>query len=92
MKYDAEFRKWLISTKGISLKGAGDLVSRCRRVERDLKLSLDSSLHSKDGMEKIQAKIRLNAAKMASEGADQGQLVTSLKGAVRRYWEYLANH
>lgn len=51
------FRHWLTAKKKMPNKVAGDTISRCRKVERLLHLSMDSALSSQESADR--AYIRL---------------------------------
>jgi hypothetical protein len=52
------FRSWLVCIKGLQSKPAGDVVSRCRRVERILGISLDIVLVAQDGCSNLIEELR----------------------------------
>ncbi len=88
---DAErFRSWLARGKGYSDKVVANQVSRCRRVERELGLSLDASVNTDAGLDSVIVRIREEILTDASDKSRrEGQ--ASLISATRRYAEFLAS-
>lgn len=83
------FRSWLVHDKGYPAAVVSNHVSRCRRVERELALSLDASVNTDAGLEGVVDRIREEILTYASDkGRREGQ--ASLISATRRYAEFLA--
>ena len=76
------FRSWLAYNEGLTVESAGSYVSYCRRVERDLKLSLDEWLVTGDRLEVVITRIGVVIPSKKSQG--------NLQTATRRYCHFLA--
>lgn len=82
------FRSWLVNDKLYSERVASNAVSRCRRVERDLSLSLDASVSIEAGLAGVIDRIGQEILADATEKSRrEGQ--ASLISATRRYAEFL---
>ena len=75
------FRSWLYLEQGLTHESAGSYVSYCRRVERDLVLSLDSTVRTQQGLESVLRQIETTIPSRKSAG--------NLQSAVKRYSEFL---
>jgi len=83
-----QFRLWLVQHKRYSPRVRSDALSRCRRVERALLLSLDQSVKSQGELENVIQRIREEILIEASDKSrKEGQ--ASLFHAVKRYHEFL---
>ncbi len=84
------FGSWLSRHKGYSDRVVANQVSRCRRVERELGLSLDASVNTDAGLDTVIDRIREEILTDASDKSRrEGQ--ASLIAATRRYAEFLAS-
>ena len=82
------FRSWLVHDKRYSDKAVSSVLSQCRRVERELGLSLDAAVSTGSGLESVIERIRNEILVNASDKTrSEGQ--ASLFAAVRRYHEFL---
>ena len=82
------FRSWLVHDRSFSGGAASSHVSLCRRVERELALSLDESVQTNAGLEGVIDRIREEILTVAPDKTRrEGQ--ASLFSAVRRYAEFL---
>lgn len=83
------FRSWLLLVNGHSAGTASSYASLCRRVERDLALSLDASVATAAGLAGVIERIRDEMLPNASaKSRREGQ--ASLVSATRRYAEFLS--
>lgn len=83
------FRSWLLLVKRYSEGTASSHVSLCRRVERDLALSLDESVATAAGLAGVIERIRDEMLPNASaKSRREGQ--ASLSSATRRYAEFVS--
>ena len=89
MVNEREFRQWLTETKGFKQKSAGDILSRCRRVERVLGISLREELSQPADVEDIRQKLRQNQAAYLDPKTNPIYAVAVLQRAVNLYGEYL---
>jgi len=83
----SSFREFLVA-HGIAERTAGDYVSRCRRIERELKVSLDSETRTISSFVRLIKRIRFLYRPAESEGFAAGSVASQLTGAVRRYAEF----
>ena len=91
--HEYEFRTWLEHKKRITPRPISDYVSRCKRVERNLKISLDEEFKKDGGYSTM--KLLANADDSAlssrlkfSEGAVIERGLASLRSAVNTYFEF----
>ena len=95
--YDLNFREFL-QNKGISSRPISDALSRCRRVENCLKLNLDNEYRKDKGKSLIELLTytlddQKNNVPALEElnfepGANIKNGMSSLKNAVKRYFEF----
>lgn len=85
------FRSWLMNTyesertgAHLSKRPAGDAVSRCRRVEKVLRIDLDASLEADGQSGGLARTVEASVARFRIHG-DEGSGVRSLLSAVRLY-------
>ena len=83
------FRSWLINDRGLSRGAAFSYVSLCRRVERDLALSLDASVRTDVGLDSVISRIQEEILTDAPPESRRA-VHASLMSATRRYAEFLA--
>jgi len=89
MKKTESFRSWLLANNRYTINAASSVLSRCRRVERDLALSLDASVRTSFGYAEVVARIQEELLTNESDKTrKEGQ--ASLVSATRRYADFLA--
>ncbi len=79
---------WLIRNKHLGEKPSGDVLSRCRRVERILHISLENEVHPHDRLEKVLERIRKETGSYLKPGSNQQYVVSQLRRAAILYAEY----
>lgn len=84
---DENFKKWLVEN-GMGNKSANDVLSRCRRVEKVLEVSLNTSVKSTKDAEKMAAIIREKQSKFFGAKTKTVYAVAVIVRAVKLYGEY----
>lgn len=82
------FREWLIKN-GLSEKVAGDYVSRCKRIERDLLLKLSEFAQPEEKYHVLMFQIRSYAIATANNKSSAETLTATLRKSARMFFEYL---
>lgn len=83
-----EFRSWLISEKKLSTKVAGDIVSRCKRVERRLEVQLLAEFESNESFSALMRAIG-DSCKLDCQTSDQAyNRAYALRHGVRKLLEF----
>lgn len=83
------FRKWLIEDKGFSTKVAGDVISRCRRLDKQVLSSLDEAVLSPQSYLVALKDINTYAIDMNQEKKKETLLINTLRVAMKKYCEYI---
>ncbi len=83
-------KNWLISEKNFEKKSAGDVVSRCRRIERILEISLDTSANTPEGLHHVATRLKGEASTYLKPDVNKVYAVAVLRRAATLYSEYLA--
>lgn len=83
----SSFREFLIA-RGVAERTAGDYVSRCNRIERELKVSLDSETRTVENFVTLIKRIRFRYRPAERAGFAAGSVASQLTSAVRRYAEF----
>lgn len=86
---DVPFREWVMETRGYSLRASGDAVSRCKRVERLLRVNLDTALRSAAGYERLQERVASETEFHLKPGASRRTSVGVLRSAIKLYRAFL---
>lgn len=86
----AGLKNWLISEKNFGKKSAGDVVSRCRRIERILEISLDISVDTPEGLDHIATRLKGESSTYLKPHVNKVYAVAVLRRAATLYSEYLA--
>ena len=82
------FRAWLISSKMMGEKSARDVLSRCGRVEKVIKVSLETAAQTETGIQKVLDTLSTKSSSYLSPKTNAVYAVAVLKRAVRLYYEY----
>jgi hypothetical protein len=85
---DADFRLWLENKRSIKGRYLSDIMSRCRRIERLLDMSLDSAVASEQKLNRAISYLGHNSKTYLRRGADS-KSVSMLRVAVRYYAEFI---
>lgn len=80
---------WLQEEKNMQTKSARDVVSRCKRVERELNISLDEKLGEVDGIDVVITNLDTASSSFLSPKVKKVYALAVLRRAVRLYSEYL---
>ncbi|MGF7411294.1 hypothetical protein [Providencia rettgeri] len=84
-----DFRSWLIQQNKLSIKSAGDIISRCRRLEVEVLDSIDLSVSTPelyaDALKKIKNYAVLNKKTLRA----QYNLTKSYRAALKKYCQYV---
>ncbi|MCD9472917.1 hypothetical protein [Photobacterium phosphoreum] len=83
-----DFREWLIEQKGISRRVAGNIISRCKRLDEEVLGSIDLSVSSVDNY--LSALSMIKSYSLANKSKDSAKyaMSASLRAAIRKYCEY----
>lgn len=83
-------KNWLISEKNFGKKSAGDVVSRCRRIERILEISLDTSANTPEDLHHVATRLKEESSTYLKPDVNKVYAVAVLRRAATLYSEYLA--
>ncbi len=84
-----DFKKWLRREKCLQERSAGSVLSRCRRVERLLGITLDSIVHRPEAVDDVKEWLRREAPSYLQPDAIYwSSSIASLRQAVTLYVEY----
>ena len=88
--YDVEdqFKQWLIVEKKQSKKVAGDIVSRCKRIERELGFGLLESFSSNDAYIDLMRAIRDKFRRPSEQPSAAYSRTSTLRHSVRKLLEF----
>ena len=84
-----EFRKWLIEDKKISHRAAGDILSRCKRLDNIVLDSLQISVSSPESYLIALKEIKEYAVIDKQNKKTQYALTATLRAAMKKYCEYM---
>ncbi|WP_273009191.1 hypothetical protein [Alcanivorax sp.] len=84
----ASFKNWLIDVKGMTPKAAGDVVSRCKRVKRELGASFDDAFRSEDNFVSLMEMIAQYSYRTTADHIAAQRKTATLRTSVRRLLEY----
>lgn len=84
-----EFRQWLIKEKGLSDRVAGDTISRCRRLNKEVIGSIDRSVSSTESYLSALREIGAYSIKNKEKYSSQYTLGSSLRVALKKYCEFI---
>jgi hypothetical protein len=85
---DQGFENWLRTEKRLGAKTCKDVVSRCKRVERALGISLDRTLTSPGRCAKVCDRLNEEVRSFVRAGAQPKHATTALRHATRLYAAY----
>lgn len=80
-----KFRKWLITSAGVSSKSASDCISRCRRVEKELRIDLKDSVSSVDRYKLLMKKVKGYTESRSDSYRSKYAFTATLHAACRKY-------
>lgn len=86
---DAEFVEWLKKKKGYSGRSASDAASRCRRVSRVFKVSLDDALSKEEGFESLRQRVTKETSRLVKSGGSEYSARGAHRLALKLYFEFL---
>jgi hypothetical protein len=86
-----DFREWLTQSYGVSLTVAGDVISRCRRVERLTALELQQAVRRKKSFDALIEALDDSIRAISNISRKRARLAASHRYAVRLYARFLAN-
>jgi hypothetical protein len=86
--FGKDFFRWLTTKKGLRRESAYDVMSRCRRVERTLSISLREIVQSQDALYSLILRIDNEPHAFLKPGSNVQFGVGVLKHAVTCYAEY----
>ena len=84
-----EFRKWLIEDRKLSRRAAGDILSRCKRLDNTVLDSLQISVSSPESYLIALKEIRDYAVIDKQAIKSQYALTATLRAAMKKYCEYM---
>lgn len=84
-----KFREWLIINQGMKRKSAGDVISRCRRIEKILGLSIEDKIQTSDGLDEILFRLDDESSNYLSPDTNKIFAVGVLKRAAKLYQAYI---
>ena len=89
MLKEVEFRSWLLTVYELQPKSACDVLSRCRRIERDFDISLDDTLRTHEGFSSLILKIKDSyTPELTSSKSKPYSITGTLIRACRLYCEF----
>jgi hypothetical protein len=86
------FKNWLLKNKQLGAKQSGDVLSRCRRIERVLNVSLDGTVSSQSKLDALMERLWSEAAEYLRPGANRTTAASQLRSAARLYAEYKSSN
>jgi len=84
-----DFREWLIEDKGLSSRAAGNILSRCKRLDGIVLESLHSSISSPESYLIALKKIKEYAKIEKQSAKTQYTLTATLRAAMKKYCEFI---
>lgn len=84
-----KFEGYLIETFGYSKKVAKDYASRCKRIERDVRVDLSLAVSNAARYEKLLGQIQVYAITVRKEKKSAYSLTAMLRAAAKKYALYL---
>ena len=81
----SSFKLWLKKNFNLSERASSNYVSRCRRVERELNISLKDYLHNKNSYMELMETIKKHSKEKTKTSSSQYALTATLRGAVKKY-------
>ena len=99
---DDEFRSWMEAQGNIQKRPIGDALSRCKRIETEMRISLDAE-YAKDGGLNLLKTLAYTKADESrglpapeglriAEGANIYNAVSCIKSAAKKYFEFCSCH
>lgn len=82
------FRQWLIKDKGLSAKASGDILSRCKRLDKCISQSIEEAVSSPQSYLIALKDIKTYAMLNKRTAKSQHNLAATLRAAIRKYCEY----
>ena len=86
---EKEFLYWLKERKRLKKKSAGDVISRCKRIERTFEIELDSTLKNQKGYNTLYKKLMDKSDLYLKKGSNKATAVAVLRRAAKHYFEFL---
>ncbi|MGP9750089.1 hypothetical protein [Psychrobacter sp. AOP31-B2-9] len=83
-----DFRQWLIEEKGLSAKVTGDILSRCKRLDKCISQSIEEAVSSPQSYLIALKDIGTYATLNKQTAKSQYNLTATLRAAIRKYCEY----
>ena len=83
----SEFRAWLVAS-GVSDRVAGNYISRCRRIESNLKINLCSEVETEESFKSLMLEIQKYADSNSKTLGAAYTLTGSLRLSARKFAEF----
>lgn len=87
-----DFRKWLIEDKKLSSRVAGDVLSRCKRLNKTILEDIDLSISSPESYLASLKEIKDYSKRGKQSAKTQYALDATLIAAMKKYCEYKNPH
>ena len=87
-QYSDDFKEWLSKNMNLSDRARNDCFSRCRRVERDLKINIRDYLTNKQSYRELLIKVKKYSEENSNSKSSQHILKVTLRGAIKKYAIY----
>lgn len=85
---DNQFKNWLVETKGFGKKSAGDVLSRCRRIEKTFGVSLDKIIHLESEVRNLHQRLQEESGSYLKPDTNPVYGVSVVRRALSLYTEY----
>lgn len=83
-----DFDHWLQQTAGYSKKASRDCISRCKRIETDLLVTLSKAVSSQEKFDILMNDIQIYAKEKSTTKKAAYTLAGTLRAAARKYAHY----
>lgn len=83
-----DFRTWLVTDKGLSIKVSRDIQCRCKRLDSEILESIDFAVSSPEFYLQALKDIRSYAIANNRNKSSQYAMTSTLRAALRKYCEY----
>lgn len=80
-----EFNEWLILEKGLSKRVSGDIISRCKRIEKYISPDLHDAVSTEDNFQELIGNIVSYSRSMLVDAHKASNLKKSLVHAAKHY-------
>ncbi len=84
-----DFKKWLVDEKGLSIKVAGNVLCRCKRLNNEiLQCSIDQAVSTPQHYLQALIEVGQYAVANSSSNSSRYAMTGSLRCALKKYCEY----